>query len=102
MKELKETLKNEFAPEGKEGPYTVEQVKKAFEVLEERVVRDLLIDGKRIDGRNVKQVRAIWCEVGTLPCAARLGRLPARRDAGIGNDRARHLQRRAARGRHPR
>ena len=39
----------------------------AFETLEERVVRDLILEGKRIDGRGVRDLRAISCEVGILP-----------------------------------
>ena len=39
----------------------------AFYALEERVVRDLILEGKRIDGRNTKQIRPINCEVGLLP-----------------------------------
>src|SRR4029077_15507598 len=35
--------------------------------LEERAVRDLILDGKRIDGRSMKQIRTITCEVGVLP-----------------------------------
>jgi polyribonucleotide nucleotidyltransferase len=52
---------------GKEPEYTPEQVVAAFEALEERVVRDLILEGKRIDGRNPKQLRQITCEVGVLP-----------------------------------
>src|SRR5207249_2339498 len=37
------------------------------EALEERVVRDLILEGKRIDGRNPRQLRNIACEVGVLP-----------------------------------
>ena len=39
----------------------------ALGALEERVVRDLILEGTRIDGRNPKQLRAISCEVGLLP-----------------------------------
>ena len=39
----------------------------AFEALEERIVRDLILEGKRIDGRGVRDLRAISCEVGVLP-----------------------------------
>ncbi len=35
--------------------------------MEERVVRDLILEGKRIDGRGVRQLRQITCEVGVLP-----------------------------------
>src|SRR5262249_15055708 len=39
----------------------------AFSKLEERVVRDLILEGKRIDGRSPKQLRPIHCEVGVMP-----------------------------------
>ncbi len=39
----------------------------AFYALEERVVRDLILEGKRIDGRSLKAIRPIYCEVGLLP-----------------------------------
>jgi polyribonucleotide nucleotidyltransferase len=57
----------EFAPEDGKAEYTPAQVGIAMEQIEERVVRDLLLSGQRLDGRAMKQVRPIWCEVGTLP-----------------------------------
>src|SRR5262249_48996479 len=44
-------------------------VKSAFWGLEERVVRELILDGKRPDGRGPRDLRPIHCEVGVLPCA---------------------------------
>ena len=38
-----------------------------MENLEEYVVRELILEGKRIDGRSPKDLRAITCEVGLLP-----------------------------------
>jgi polyribonucleotide nucleotidyltransferase len=67
IKELKEKVKAEYLPEDKEPEYTPAQVNAAFYALEEKVVRDLLLEGKRIDGRGMKQVRPIVCEVGLLP-----------------------------------
>jgi polyribonucleotide nucleotidyltransferase len=67
IKELKERVVAEYLPEDKEPEYTPEQVSAAFYALEERVVRDLILEGKRIDGRNTKQLRQITCEVGVLP-----------------------------------
>jgi polyribonucleotide nucleotidyltransferase len=46
---------------------TAPLVKNAMYQLEERVVRDLLLEGKRLDGRAYTQVRPISCEVGVLP-----------------------------------
>jgi polyribonucleotide nucleotidyltransferase len=67
IKELREKVVAEFLPENGEAKYTPGQVSGAFEALEERVVRDLILEGKRIDGRSAKQLRAINCEVGVLP-----------------------------------
>jgi polyribonucleotide nucleotidyltransferase len=67
VRELRDQIAKEFAPDAGASTYTPEQVGAAFEALEERVVRDLILEGKRIDGRNPKQLRAIGCEVGVLP-----------------------------------
>src|SRR5205085_9858899 len=68
IKEFKDRIKAEYLPEGKEETeYTPEQVSAALEALEEYTVRHLILEGKRIDGRNSKQLRQIQCEVGVLP-----------------------------------
>ena len=48
---------------------TPARVKAAFTGVEERVVRELILDGKRPDGRGPKDLRSIKCEVGLLPRA---------------------------------
>jgi polyribonucleotide nucleotidyltransferase len=67
VRELRERVYKEFLPENGEPAYTPQQVVAAFEALQERVVRDLILEGKRIDGRAVNQLRSIICEVGVLP-----------------------------------
>lgn len=67
VRELRDKIFDELVPEGGAATHTPEQVASAFETLEERVVRDLILEGKRIDGRNPKQLRNISCEVGVLP-----------------------------------
>jgi polyribonucleotide nucleotidyltransferase len=67
IKELRERIFAEYLPQDGEAKYTPEQVSMAFSALEERVVRDLILEGKRIDGRNTRQVRPITCEVALLP-----------------------------------
>ena len=64
---MRDKIFNELLPEDREPEYRPEDVAAAFDALEERVVRDLILEGKRIDGRTVKQVRPIYCEVGVLP-----------------------------------
>ncbi len=45
-------------------------VKAAFEEVYKEIVRSRIInDGKRPDGRSLTEIRPIWCEVGTSPCA---------------------------------
>jgi polyribonucleotide nucleotidyltransferase len=67
VRELRDRIDQEFQPEDREPEYTPGQVARAFEALEERVVRDLILEGKRIDGRAHRQLRHISCEVGVLP-----------------------------------
>ncbi|HKI19772.1 MAG TPA: polyribonucleotide nucleotidyltransferase, partial [Isosphaeraceae bacterium] len=50
-------------------PVTAGRVKAAFASVEERIVRELILDGKRPDGRGPKDLRAIRCEVSLLPRA---------------------------------
>jgi polyribonucleotide nucleotidyltransferase len=67
--ELQEKVLSEYAPAEPQGEakYTSGQVKHVLEQLEERIVRDLLLEGKRLDGRGLKDIRQITCEVGILP-----------------------------------
>jgi polyribonucleotide nucleotidyltransferase len=67
IKELRKRVEEEYLAEGHEPAYTPEQVAAAFAALEEHVVRELILESKRIDGRNLKQLRPIHCEVGVLP-----------------------------------
>jgi polyribonucleotide nucleotidyltransferase len=50
-------------------PVTATRVKAAFTAVEERVVRELILEGKRPDGRGPRDLRSIKCEVGLLPRA---------------------------------
>jgi polyribonucleotide nucleotidyltransferase len=67
VRELRERIYNEYLPADREPEHSPEEVAGAFEALQERVVRDLILEGKRIDGRGVRQLRPITCEVGVLP-----------------------------------
>ncbi len=46
---------------------TVGQLKEAFYGLEKKVVRDLILEGRRIDGRKPEDLRGVKCEVDVLP-----------------------------------
>jgi polyribonucleotide nucleotidyltransferase len=65
----KDRVMGHFLPEGVENPkYPKLQVADVFKELEAKIVRWNILDtGNRIDGRDVKSVRPIVCEVGVLP-----------------------------------
>src|SRR3984885_159144 len=64
---VKERVIGHFAPESAE-KYPKLQVAGVFKELEGKIVRwNILDNGTRIDGRDVKTVRPIVCEVGVLP-----------------------------------
>src|SRR5260370_14565585 len=60
-----------FCREDVEKPnYSKQQVVDVFKTIEAKIVRWNILDtGRRIDGRDVKTVRPIACEVGVLPRA---------------------------------
>ena len=63
----------ELAPDPEEAAksdaprFAKSMVKRAYEKIEESVVRARLLDGKRSDGRAYDEIRPISCEVGVLP-----------------------------------
>jgi polyribonucleotide nucleotidyltransferase len=65
----KERVMGHFLPADVESPkYAKLQVAGVFKDLEAKIVRWNILDtGNRIDGRDVKTVRPIVCEVGVLP-----------------------------------
>jgi polyribonucleotide nucleotidyltransferase len=66
VKAVKEKIEAEFLP--KEGAiYTSQQVSGALAWLTEKVVRETILEGKRIDGRHHRELRPISCEVNVLP-----------------------------------
>ena len=69
VKELTSKAVAELCPEGQTTEYTPGQVKASFHHLEEKVVRELILDGRRPDGRGPKDLRPISCEVSLLPRA---------------------------------
>jgi polyribonucleotide nucleotidyltransferase len=66
---VKERVLNHFCPpDAVEPKYAKLQVAGVFKELEAKIVRwNILDSGARIDGRDVKTVRPIVCEVGVLP-----------------------------------
>lgn len=69
---LKQRIMQEFLPgtvssDGNPPSWTEAQILEALLWLEERVVRDLALQGRRLDGRGLKDLRPISCEVSVLP-----------------------------------
>lgn len=68
--EIKAELKAEFFPEETEETEdgkTLEQFNKAYYNVGKQAVRDLLLEGVRLDGRAPGDLRAVSCEVGVIP-----------------------------------
>ncbi len=68
-KTVKTALVEEFFPEGGEPTAigTKEQFGAAFYAMESKVIRDLILEGKRLDGRTPGDLRAVSCSAGVLP-----------------------------------
>ena len=69
VKELGARIVAEVSPPGAEGVPLPIQVKSAYHALQERIVREMILDGYRPDGRGPKDLRPISCEVALLPKA---------------------------------
>jgi polyribonucleotide nucleotidyltransferase len=68
MRAVKEEAKAALIPdETAPGAYTPESFAKSWHDLEARIVRDLIQEGTRADGRDYKTLRPIACEVDLLP-----------------------------------
>jgi polyribonucleotide nucleotidyltransferase len=64
--ELKAAAVAEFVTDAENAP-SKDDVSNLFHDIEYRTVRDAVLDGRRIDGRQLNQVRAIESAVGVLP-----------------------------------
>ncbi len=68
VKVVKEAAKAALIPTpGVDGVPTEDQFKVAFSQFEEKVIRDLIMSGKRPDGRDNKTLRELTCLVDVLP-----------------------------------
>ncbi|GIX05212.1 MAG: polyribonucleotide nucleotidyltransferase [Planctomycetaceae bacterium] len=70
VQELREQLLAQYFPDGAETTpegWTRAQFLSAFSQLEYRVVRDMILAGKRLDGRTPQDLRPVSCRVGVLP-----------------------------------
>lgn len=67
---LRQTLIDECIPPGADPatlPYTEAQIKEAFYKLEGKIQRELILSGRRPDGRGYENLRPLHFEVGVLP-----------------------------------
>jgi len=78
VKEVKTAALAEIIPIRRPRARLIERIWNAWHDLEQRVVRDLNLVGKRSDGRDSKTLRQITCAVDLLPRGAWLGDVPAR------------------------
>ena len=68
VKELyKQAIEQYCGGEDEEGQYDKAMVKNIVHDIEGQVVKKMLLDGKRTDGRGFDEIRDIQCEVGILP-----------------------------------
>lgn len=70
MMEIRQRLIDELIPEGsdpEELPYTEGQIKEVFYKLEGKIQRELILEGKRMDGRGNEDCRPLGFETGVLP-----------------------------------
>jgi len=69
VKSIYERIVAEYCPPDEPNPArTPQQVKAAIEAVEERLVRDMILDeNRRPDGRKLDEIREITIEVGWLP-----------------------------------
>jgi len=70
VKELFEQVIDEYCSqeiEAQQPKYETALVKRILDKIEGQVVRKLLMEGKRLDGRGLDDIRPITCEVGILP-----------------------------------
>src|ERR687885_1447377 len=66
---VKQKVLEQLCPAEGEQKFDPEKVKTVFKDAQAKVVRwNILDEGKRIDGRDLKTVRPILAEVGVLPC----------------------------------
>ena len=67
VKQLFEGIVTEYCAPADKPLYATSMVKRILGKIEEKIVKRLLLEGKRLDGRNYDELRDISCEVGILP-----------------------------------
>ncbi len=67
---LRDELIEQYFPDGLEeleDGRTLAQLKEAFSALDKKACRELTLSGKRLDGRNMTDLRDVSCEVDVIP-----------------------------------
>jgi len=64
--ELRERVMEELCTDAPDAP-TRSEVASAFDAVDREIVREIILSGKRVDGRSHTEVRPINCKVGVLP-----------------------------------
>ncbi len=67
---IRQALIGKHFPDGAEQTSdgrTIGQLKEAFSSLKKRVSRDLILDGRRLDGRGPNDLRGVQCQVDCVP-----------------------------------
>jgi polyribonucleotide nucleotidyltransferase len=67
VEQILEKLTEQYANPELETAVDKTMVRRIFDKIEGEIVRDLALQGKRLDGRGYDDVRSITCEVGLLP-----------------------------------
>ena len=67
IKAIVDEAANKYCTEPETPACTSTELKRMLEIIQWKVVRKLLLEGKRPDGRGYDEVRPIHCEVGVLP-----------------------------------
>ncbi len=68
METIGKELIAELCPEGaEEARYTPRQVQEALYKIEGKIQREMILSGKRLDGRGMEEVRPLSINVGVLP-----------------------------------
>jgi polyribonucleotide nucleotidyltransferase len=68
VNELYDSVMNELSPkDADKPPFQRNKVREAIHDIEEEIVRELILQGIRADGRRADELREITCEVGVLP-----------------------------------
>ena len=75
---------------GEEYPEITEQLEEITYKIQKKVVKEWLLQGKRVDGRAMNEIRPLAAEVGVLPKGTRFRSLHKRPDTGSLHCNAHH------------